>query len=49
MNTDIRARIDSELKASAIKVIEAHGLNLSEFIRIILTKVAENKEIPFEI
>ncbi|GBU10079.1 hypothetical protein AwWohl_12170 [Gammaproteobacteria bacterium] len=49
MNTDIRARIDSNLKASAIKVLEAHGLSLSEFIRITLTKVAENNAIPFEI
>lgn len=49
MNTDVRARIDSALKANVIKILEARGLKLSEFIRIVLTQVAESKEIPFEI
>ena len=49
MDTDIRTRIDGELKNNAIKILEANDLNLSEFIRIALSKVVEANGIPFDI
>jgi DNA-damage-inducible protein J len=45
----VRARIDSELKAGAARVLAACGLELSDAIRLFLQQVVAHQGIPFEI
>jgi DNA-damage-inducible protein J len=45
----VRARIDEKTKKQAEKVFAACGMTLSDAIRIMLTKTARDKEIPFSI
>ena len=45
----VRARIDEKTKRQAEKVFAACGMTLSDAIRIMLTKTARDKEIPFSI
>lgn len=45
----IRARIDSELKANAVRVLAACGLEPSDAIRLFLQQVVAHQGIPFEI
>jgi len=48
-DTVVRARIDTELKASAARVLAACGLELSDAIRLYLQQVVAHQGIPFEI
>ena len=48
-NAVIRARIDSELKANAARVLAACGLEPSDAIRLFLQQVVAHQGIPFEI
>lgn len=48
-NAVIRARIDSELKANALRVLAACGLEPSDAIRMFLQQVVAHQGIPFEI
>lgn len=45
----VRARIDSELKANAARVLAACGLEPSDAIRLFLQQVVAHQGIPFEI
>jgi len=45
----VRARIDSELKASAARVLAACGLEPSDAIRLFLQQVVAHQGIPFDI
>lgn len=45
----IRARIDSELKANAARVLAACGLQPSDAIRLFLQQVVAHQGIPFAI
>ena len=45
----VRARIDEKTKRQAERVFAACGMTLSDAIRIMLTKTAKEKEIPFSI
>ncbi len=45
----VRARIDEKTKRQAEKVFAACGMTLSDAIRLMLTKTAREKEIPFSI
>lgn len=45
----IRARIDSELKANASRVLAACGLEPSDAIRLFLQQVVAHQGIPFDI
>jgi DNA-damage-inducible protein J len=47
-NAVVRARIDERIKEEATIVLEAIGLTLSDAIRIMLTRVAREKALPFE-
>ena len=51
MNTDtvVRARIDSDTKARATKALQAMGLSVSDAIRLMLLRVAEEKRLPFAV
>mgnify|MGYP002684134915 CR=1 FL=1 len=45
----VRARIDKQVKADASAVLEAMGLSLSDAIRLLLVRVAQDKALPFDI
>ena len=45
----VNFRIDDSIKAKAEKACSAMGLTLSSAINIFLTKVANERRIPFEI
>lgn len=45
----VRARIDPELKREASAVLADMGLSVSDAIRILLTRVAAEKALPFEL
>ena len=45
----VRARIDSATKASASAALAAMGLSVSDAIRMLLRRVADEKRLPFEV
>jgi DNA-damage-inducible protein J len=47
-NTVVRARIDEHIKEEASIVLAAMGLTVSDAFRIMLTRVAREKALPFE-
>lgn len=44
----VRARIDAALKKEASAVLAGMGLSLSDAIRMMLTRVAAERALPFE-
>jgi DNA-damage-inducible protein J len=47
-NTVVRARIDEHIKEEASIVLAAMGLTVSDAFRIMLTRVAREKALPFK-
>jgi len=47
-NAVVRARIDEHIKEEATVVLAAMGLTISDAFRILLTRVAREKALPFE-
>ena len=47
-NAMVRARIDQHIKEEATVVLAAMGLTVSDAFRIMLTRVAREKALPFE-
>ena len=47
-NAVVRARIDEQIKEEASVVLAAMGLTVSDAFRIMLTRVAREKALPFE-
>lgn len=47
-NTVVRARINEGVKDQASEVLDQLGLSVSDVIRITLTKVANEKRLPFD-
>lgn len=47
-NTVVRARIDAETKEEATAVLGAMGLTVSDAFRLLLTRVVQEKALPFE-
>jgi DNA-damage-inducible protein J len=45
----IHVRVDPELKAEATETLEKMGLSLSEAVRLLLTRIAREKALPFEV
>lgn len=45
----VRARIDSDTKREATEALEAMGLSVSDAIRLLMVRVAEERRLPFEI
>lgn len=45
----VRARIDSDTKAQATEALNAMGLSVSDVIRMVLLRVAEEKRLPFTV
>ena len=48
-NAVVRARIDEHTKAEAEAVLEAIGLSVSDAFRLLLTRVAHDRALPFEL
>ena len=49
VDTYVRARIDSATKARASDALEAMGLSISDAIRLLMLRVAEEKQLPFNV
>ena len=47
-NSVVRARIDEHIKEEAAAVLATMGLTLSDAYRIMLTRIAREKALPFE-
>ena len=47
-NQLVQARIDGVIKEEAASVLAAMGLTVSDAVRLLLTKVAQEKTLPFE-
>ena len=47
-NSVVRARINEQIKEEATVVLSAMGLTVSDAFRILLTRVAREKALPFE-
>ena len=48
-STEIRSRIESDLKEDAQRVLDACGLNFSDAIRLFLRQVVAEQGLPFEV
>jgi len=49
LSTEIRSRIEPELKEAAQEVLNRFGLNLSDAIRLFLRQVVAAKGLPFDV
>ncbi len=47
-NQLVQTRIDGAIKEEAASVLAAMGLTVSDAVRLMLTKVAHDKALPFE-
>lgn len=45
----VRARIDGQIKEEASSVLAGMGLSVSDAIRMLLTRIAADKALPFDI
>ncbi|MDX8390810.1 MAG: type II toxin-antitoxin system RelB/DinJ family antitoxin [Mariprofundaceae bacterium] len=45
----IRARLDEQIKNEASDVLEAIGMNPSEAFRLMMTRIAKEKKLPFSL
>ena len=46
-NHRVQARIDKEIKEEAATVLAAMGLTVSDAVRLLLTRVAKERALPF--
>lgn len=47
--TYVRARIDAKTKEQATNALEAMGLSVSDAIRMLMLRVANERRLPFEV
>jgi DNA-damage-inducible protein J len=45
----IHVRVDEDLKARASDTLEKMGLSLSDAVRLLLTRIAAEQALPFEV
>ena len=45
----VHIRIDKRVKTQAAKALSAMGLSVSDAVRVLLTRVAAEKALPFEV
>ena len=48
-DTYVRARIDTGTKEKAADALEAMGLSISDAIRLLMLRIADEKRLPFEV
>jgi DNA-damage-inducible protein J len=49
VTTMIHVRVNEELKIQASDTLEKMGLSLSDAVRLLLTRIAAEKALPFEV
>lgn len=47
--TMLHVRVDADLKARATEVLDKLGLNVSDAVRLLLNRVAEEKRLPLDL
>ena len=48
-DTYVRARIDTKTKERASDALEAMGLSISDAIRLLMLRIADERRLPFEV
>lgn len=48
-DTYVRARIDAVTKERATDALEAMGLSVSDAIRLLMLRIADERRLPFEV
>jgi DNA-damage-inducible protein J len=48
-NDSVRARIDTQTKTAASAALAAMGLSVSDAIRLMMRRIAEEKRLPFDV
>ena len=48
-DTYVRARIDTNTKERAASALEAMGLSVSDAIRLLMLRIAEEHRLPFDV
>ncbi len=48
-DTYVRARIDTNTKVRAADALEAMGLSISDAIRLLMLRVADERRLPFDV
>jgi len=48
-DTYVRARIDAKTKKRATDALEAMGLSISDAIRLLMLRIADERCLPFEV
>ncbi|MDR2015431.1 MAG: type II toxin-antitoxin system RelB/DinJ family antitoxin [Azoarcus sp.] len=48
-DTYVRARIDTNTKERAASALEAMGLSISDAIRLLMLRIADEHRLPFEV
>lgn len=48
-DTYVRARIDTNTKERAAEALEAMGLSISDAIRLLMLRIADEHRLPFDI
>jgi DNA-damage-inducible protein J len=48
-DTYVRARIDTQTKEHAADALEAMGLSISDAIRLLMLRIAEEQRLPFDV
>jgi DNA-damage-inducible protein J len=49
MTVYVRARIDAKTKAKAVAALAAMGLSVSDAIRLLMLRIADEQRLPFEV
>lgn len=48
-DTYVRARIDTDTKERATAALEAMGLSVSDAIRLLMLRIADERRLPFDV
>ena len=48
-DTIVRARIDSDTKDRAASALQDMGLSISDAIRLLMLRIADDRRLPFEV
>ena len=48
-DTYVRARIDTSTKARAADALDAMGLSISDAIRLLMLRIADERRLPFDV
>ncbi len=47
--TMVHVRVDEKIKAKAAKALDVMGISISDAVRMLLTRVATEQAVPFEL